>query len=148
MVVILFYIIFVSVLYLFNLILYIMGVRLYPIVKANVSKVDAFNKVAPYYGNEQLTPERVAVYEALTAKYDSNEIDADEYFETLYNGSNDDIKAFSSFVLNGFGKFKSVYEQHHHYFGEEKSEYYVDYLCVINDIPLEIMEVIDGFYWV
>jgi hypothetical protein len=124
-----------------------MGVRLYPIAKAGVSNVEVFNRVASIYGSKPLSPERLEAYTSLVAKRESGEIDSDEYFETLYNGSNDDIQAFNSFELFGFGKFQSAFEAHRDYSGEERGEYGVHYLCVMNDIPTEVKELVDGFYW-
>lgn len=124
-----------------------MGVRLYPIAKQGVSEVEVFNKVAPSFGWSQLSAERFEVYKALEAKHESGEITSDEYFETLYDGSNDDIKMYSSFTLFGFGKFRSHYDSHHDYCGDERNLSRVGHLCYMNDIPCEVLEVIDGFYW-
>jgi len=124
-----------------------MGVRLYPIAKQGVSEVEVFNKVAPSYGWSQISAERFEVYKTLEAKLESEEITSEEYFETLYDGSHDDIQMYSSFTLFGFGKFSSHYEAHHDYCGEELNLSRVGHLCYMNDIPCEVLEVIDGFCW-
>lgn len=124
-----------------------MGVRLYPIAKQGVSEIEVFNKVAPSFGWSQISAERFEVYKTLEAKRESGEITSDEYFETLYDGSHDDIQMYSSFTLFGFGKFSSQYDAHHDYCGDERNLSRVGHLCYMNDIPCEVLEVIDGFYW-
>jgi len=124
-----------------------MGVRLYPIAKQGVSEVEVFNKVAPNFGWSTISQERFSFYEGLVAKRDSNEISGDEYYETLYAESNGDIRLYNSFLVFGFGKFRSMFEEHRTYAGKELDQAKAKYLCMANDIPTTIIEVIDGFAW-
>ena len=140
-----------------------MGVRLYPLAKKGVSQVEVFNAVAPALDMPTLTPERFEVYETLNARYEANEVSCDEYYETLYNGLNDDINAYQSFILNGFGKFRSIPCQ-------LDEDGYLSYcgditdLKLVNDLAMANMgdkweitlglsalvksDLIDGVYWV
>jgi hypothetical protein len=139
-----------------------MGVRLYPIAKKGVSDVEVYNAVAPAFDMPTLTLERFEVYKSLNARYEANELTGDEYYETLYNGSNDDINSYSSFVLFGLGKFNGIPSQldedgYLSYCGDITDLKLVNELAMANVghklgvtmglISLVDSNLIDGVYW-
>jgi len=140
-----------------------MGVRLYPIAKQGVSEVEVYNAVANALDMPTLTPERFEVYETLNSRYEANEVSCDEFYETLYNGSNDDLNAYQSFTLDGFGKFKPISCQidkdgYLSYCGDITDLKLVNDLAMTNmghkwEVTLGLItlvdaNLIDGVYWV
>lgn len=124
-----------------------MGKRLYPIAKAGVTEVEVFNAVAPELGYATITPERLAVYNDLTQKRKDGAISDDAYYQALYSDGNGDICRYNAFVVFGFGKFHSRYEEHSEVCGSEREAFRVVHLCVANDIPTDVLSLIEGFTW-
>lgn len=78
-----------------------MGIRLYPIVKKNVTESEIVG----------LCGSVAADLDILEQKYAAGEISTDEFYDELYKKGNEDILTLRNFQTYGWGKFRAIAEQ-------------------------------------